>query len=127
MDNNFSFTSPTLLQYGGTYPNTLNARFRIFRPGEPLFTSLGIPIDAFGCVTALGGATPAQVTQLVFGEASDGEVEDYQWGFGPTAITLSKASTAGQETGLILVIALTAAGLAVTTYYLRRQEVLTRD
>jgi hypothetical protein len=121
-DGTINFTSPTLAAYGGTYPSTLNARFRIFRPFEPLFTTFGIPLDPFGCPSAFGGATPAQVTQLVFGDATDGEVEDYQLGFGPTAITLTNATTNNQATGLVLVLGLTAAGLVVTTFVLRRRQ-----
>jgi LPXTG-motif cell wall-anchored protein len=55
--------------------------------------------------------------------AASGEVEDNQWFFGPTAITLVNATTGSQETSLIIVLGLTAVALLVTTLYIgRRQE-----
>lgn len=117
-DSNISFTSPTVTDYGGTYPSTLNTRWRIFQPNDTLFTDLGLTLDLFGCPTS---STPAAVTQLVFGEAADGEVEDYQWGFGPTAITLSKASTSTEDVGMVIVLALVLLALVATSFYLRRQ------
>jgi hypothetical protein len=57
------------------------------------------------------------------GMAASGEVEDNQWFFGPTAITLVNATTGSQETSLIIVLGLTAVALLVTTLYIgRRQE-----
>ncbi len=58
------------------------------------------------------------------GVGTTGEVEDYQWFFGPTAITLINATTGSQETGLLLVLALTIAGLIVTMLLLRRRQAI---
>lgn len=70
----------------------INTRFRLY-DGQPVF------------VSPTGGAT-------------NGEVEDYQWDFGPTAITLTSAhtDTSGAGTGVSLVLIaglMAAAGIVV--------------
>jgi hypothetical protein len=58
------------------------------------------------------------------GQAANGEVEDYQWFFGPTAITLVNATTGSQDSALVMVLALTAAALTLTALYIgRKQEI----
>jgi len=57
------------------------------------------------------------------GQAATGEVEDYQWSFGPTAITLVNATTGHQDSALILVLALTVTALLMTTLYIVRRQV----
>ncbi|MBP7998667.1 MAG: hypothetical protein KA314_24735 [Chloroflexi bacterium] len=112
-DQTINFTSPTTAQYGGTYPSTLNARFRIFRPNEPLFSAFGLSLDGAGCPTA---STTASVLQLVFGEATDGEVEDYQWSFSPTAITLNNLNIASPQGVFPGVLVLTAGLFTIATF-----------
>lgn len=57
------------------------------------------------------------------GLGTTGEVEDYQWFFGPTAITLLNATAGNQDNALILVLGLTVIALLATTLYIgRRQE-----
>lgn len=117
-----SITTPTLADYGGTYPATLNARFRIFRPNEPLFTALGLTPDFAGCTST---SPTADVMQLVFGDASDGEVEDYQWGFTPTAIELQSTDAASQNATMpFVVMALVLVGLMGTAVALYRRQTL---
>ena len=109
-----NITTPTAAIYGGTYPATLNARFRVFQRNADLFTTLGLTLDGFGCPS---GESEANIHQLLNGLARNGEVEDYQWGFSPTAVTL-QSITADNHTntntlvGLvgILVLALVSVG-----------------
>jgi hypothetical protein len=85
--------------------------------GSPVYTRARI----FNNETdAPGGSLDASDYE---GVGATGEVEDYQWFFGPTAITLINASTGTQETGLMLVLALTVVALIVTMVYLRRRQV----
>lgn len=93
-----TITTPNQTAYsGGIYPATLNARFRIFEQNADLFTELGIPLDDYNCPTLAsfgqgGTATEAEVAGLLTGVARNGEVEDYQWGFGPNAVSLQSFS-----------------------------------
>ena len=87
-----NITTPTAADYGGSYPATLNARFRIFQRNADLFTTLGLPLDGFGC-PSLSTASEAQIAGLLTGLARNGEVEDYQWSFAPNAVTLSDTGT----------------------------------
>ncbi len=57
------------------------------------------------------------------GLGTTGEVEDHQWFFGPTAITLLNVTAGNQDNALILVLGLTVIALLVTTLHIgRRQE-----
>jgi hypothetical protein len=85
-----NITTPTTADYGGSYPATLNARFRIFQRNADLFTTLGLTLDGIGCPT---GESEANIAGLLTGLARNGEVEDYQWGFAPNAVTLSDTGT----------------------------------
>jgi hypothetical protein len=80
-----TFSIPT----GTAFNRSFNARFRLY----PAST---------------GGAA------LPTGYASGGEVEDYQWTFGPTAVTLTnlQARTASHLLGLLLCAAVLLCGLA---------------
>lgn len=96
-----TITSPTLGDYGGAYPPTLNFRFRLFQANDQLFTNEGLPLTA-GCPT---GATPAQLEALVTGLASNGEVEDHQWPFDPpTAVTFASFE-AQNNTPIVIAVA----------------------
>ncbi|MFZ0544505.1 MAG: hypothetical protein WAM60_03670 [Candidatus Promineifilaceae bacterium] len=117
-DGTVNFTSPTPAQYGGAYPTSLNARFRIFRTNDPLFSALGLTLDGFGCPTI---STPANVLQLVYGEATDGEVEDYQWGFAPSAITLGSAETRTPDGWPLVAVVLLSTGLT-TCFIIWKQK-----
>jgi hypothetical protein len=81
---------------GGGSSTTVNARFRLYP-------------------SSTGGL--AQPTGLVV----NGEVEDYQWSFGPTAITLRTAATSNHESGIVLTLTLLLLGLVTTTISLRRR------
>lgn len=87
--NALNITTPTVANYGGSYPATLNARFRAFVPNADLFSNLGLALDGFGCPTS---ESEANIQQLLNGLARNGEVEDYQWGFTPTAVSLQSIS-----------------------------------
>lgn len=93
-DTSAWFQTPTTANYGGAYPSTLNARFRIFEQNALIFDELGLgsTLDGGGCPT---NATEAQMASLLTGLAYNGEVEDYQWSFGPNAVTVSNASGLG--------------------------------
>jgi hypothetical protein len=54
-------------------------------------------------------------------DVTNGEIEDYRWGFGPTAIALSNASASNSETGFAVVFVIAAAGLAGFTLFYRRR------
>ena len=110
--NTINLTTPTLAQYSGTYPSTLNTRFRVFEHHSTIFTDLGIPTDFNGCPTP---ASVAQTAPLLTNLARNGEVEDYQWGFGPTAITLTNL-TARSSTNVA--VASIAALLVLSGAYL---------
>ena len=68
-----TFAAPLSAGDGGTYvyPSNLNTRYRLFE----------------GTCASLGG--PGAVAPRFVGNAVGGEVEDYQWGFNPTAVTLN--------------------------------------
>lgn len=126
-----SISTPTTGDYGGTYPATLNARFRIFLENAPIFAAKGIPTDGLGCPTLSGSpfggtATETQVAGLLTGAARDGEVEDYQWGFGPLAVSLSSntASTPAESAPVLPLIAVTLFGLTGLAIYMGRREQL---
>lgn len=117
-----NITTPTTANYGVSYPAVLNARFRVFAPNSALFTTYGLTLDALGCPTT---STPASVMQLVLGGARDGEVEDYQWGFSPTAvslqsITVNNTSSTTTILGLVSVLVLALVSVGVVLY--RRQS-----
>lgn len=106
-DGSVSITTPTTAEYGGAYPATLNGRFRIFQRNDPLFSA----VDGFGCPTA------AAAMALVFGQAQNGEVEDYQWGFSPTAVTLREtAATDSQTAGVMVPVAVLVLGLVTAIF-----------
>ncbi|MBK9052290.1 MAG: hypothetical protein IPL78_15700 [Chloroflexi bacterium] len=119
-----SFASPTTAQYGGTYPSTLNARFRIFLANDPLLQAVWDEDDGLGCVTS---SSATSLLPLVFGEAADGEVEDYQWGFSPTTITLNNLDIAPRQSVLPGVSVLIAGLFTIITFVTvlkRRRSVL---
>jgi hypothetical protein len=104
-----SFPAPTPGILFPQYPATLNMRFRLFPPSDPLFT--GLLLDGNGCPNALN-LTPAM--ELVSrGQATNGEIEDYIQGFGPTAVALTVLpATAGNNMNwLYIVIIFLALGL----------------
>ncbi len=81
---------------------TINARFRLFPTGSSL------------------------VAGDYVGLASDGEVEDYQWGFGPTAVSLSSFSAnnnAANSVGLVIVHESHPGGWQLHRHAPRRQGV----
>jgi hypothetical protein len=90
-----TFNIPT----GTAFPNTFNGRFRLYP------TSMSVL---------------AQPTGL----ATNGEVEDYQWNFGPTAVTLnSMAARAaiGDLAMLPILIVLGAAAILVIAWAKRHR------
>lgn len=82
--NVIDFDIPAGTFDGTTTPNPLYARFRLFET-EP--TNLG---------------------NSYFGQAVNGEVEDYLWDFGPNAVTLSHFEAAGASIPLVGFTALAA-------------------
>jgi hypothetical protein len=94
-----------------TYPSTLNMRFRFFPASDPLFNSLILPVDGNGCPNPL--STTADMETISRDEASNGEIEDYIQGFGPTAVALNVLpATAGNNINwLYIVIIFLALGL----------------
>ena len=118
-----NITSPTTADYGGTYAATLNARFRIFPRNADLFTTLGLSLDGFGCPT---GETEANMAGLLTGLARNGEVEDYQWNFGPNAVTLSDLDTQPTSFPWVALAAgtISLVGIGGALLLLRRKRVL---
>jgi uncharacterized repeat protein (TIGR01451 family) len=83
-----------------TVPNTFSARLRLY------------------AASTAGLASP-------FGAAVNGEVEDYRWAFGPTAITLGDAAvTAGRSVPVALLALLGATLLAGVALAWRRKQTL---
>ncbi|RME01300.1 MAG: hypothetical protein D6816_12500 [Bacteroidetes bacterium] len=117
--NTVNITTPTAAAYGGTYPSTLNARFRIFQRNEPLFTTLGLSLDGFGCPT---GETEANISQLLKGLADNGEVEDYQWGFSPTAVSLQNSTASSATPFMPVMVAVVVALIGTGVVLVRRQR-----
>lgn len=116
-----NITTPTVADYGGTYPSELNARFRLFQRNSALFTTLGLTLDGFSCPSV--ASSEADMAQLLTGSARNGEVEDYQWGFSPTAVTLSNmAATGNGNTPTLLIILLTFSLLASTAVTLNHRR-----
>ncbi len=104
-----TITTPTEGAYASGYPSVLNARFRVFEPNADLFTTLSIPLDDFNCPTLDsfnqgGTATEAEVAGLLTGIARNGEVEDYQWGFTPTAVNLQSFSADTDANPVVYVV-----------------------
>ncbi|MCA9936046.1 MAG: hypothetical protein H6662_15320 [Ardenticatenaceae bacterium] len=114
-----NIVTPTTGDYGGIYPPTLNARFRIFQRNADLFTALSLPLDGFGCPT---GATEIQISGLLTRLARNGEVEDYQWGFSPTAVTLQSITAESNNTLVISLIGVLALALVSVGYVLYRRQ-----
>lgn len=56
------------------------------------------------------------------GESADGEVEDYLWGFGPTAITLQNATAENPQNNMVLALVLGMVGLGVTSLILHKKQ-----
>jgi hypothetical protein len=84
--------------------STLNARFRLYE------------------------GSPSAIAPT--GSATNGEVEDYQWTFGPTAIgllDLSAGDVLRWVAGLLAVLALGTAGLAMAVRRQRLRAVVTRE
>lgn len=116
---NYTITTPTLADYGGvSYPATLNSRFRIFEPYAAIFS--GLTLDGNGCPTG----TTAQLNVLTTGDAIGGEVEDYQTGFNPTAVSLQSFTPAANSTlpviGFVGFLALAIVSLG--TFIVRREQ-----
>ncbi len=118
-----SIDTPERSDYlSGDYPATLNARFRIFAANDPIFAESGLSVGFGGCPRSNSAAT--DLIKLVYGEALDGEVEDYQWGFSPTAVSLQNVSANSTSTlptvGIIAfaLLAIIGTGVALT----RRQQ-----
>ncbi len=102
-----SFSTPASTTGGGTfvYPPVLHMRFRLFPPNDPLFASLPQqPNDVNGCPNAANDTTA--MAAISVGEASNGEVEDYVQGFGPTAVGLQSLSLSPSPKVLVIVLAL---------------------
>jgi hypothetical protein len=85
---------------GTTFPNTFNGRFRLYP------TSMGIL---------------AQPTGL----ATNGEVEDYQWNFGPTAVTLNSLAARAEagDLPLLLMFVLMGAGAVLLIAWAKRHRI----
>lgn len=91
---------------GGTFSGTSHAVYGRFRVTSPV-----------------AGSCSGSAAFAATGSASDGEVEDYAWDFGPNAVALSglSAMTPTQRPLAILVGMLALAGLAGIGLGLRRQ------
>ncbi len=102
-----TITTPTLADFGGSFPPFLYARFRVYERNDPALVAIG-GLDGLGCPTS---ASDTVLLALVSGDATNGEVEDYRWQFDvPTAVTLQDISTSN---GNVTPSALVSVGLAL--------------
>lgn len=111
---NLVFTSPTSTEFGGTYvyPGTLNARVRLFTDDQ---------LTAYG----LDPNNPdlASLQTHYEGLASNGEIEDYQWPFTPTAVTLQQTTVAPATTNWLAITTLLLAAASLVIILYRRRWV----
>lgn len=119
-----NFATPNSADSSGTfvYPATLNMRYRLFPANDPVFTVAGLALDGNGCPAVSN--TTAQMAAISIGGATGGEVEDYQQGFGPTAISLAVLGITNASSTLWLGVGLTLLLLLTTGIILRRQVAL---
>jgi hypothetical protein len=104
-----TMTLPAGYAYSGV-PRTLGARFRIYD---------GLPVNP----QPTGLALSAPTGDLFVGSSSIGEVEDYMWPFGPTAITLqTMTATSNSNTLSMLVLAIAALLSAALLFGLSRRR-----
>lgn len=120
-----NLATPNSADSGGTfvYPTTLNMRYRLFPANDPVFTVAGLALDGNGCPATSN--TTAQMAAISIGGATGGEVEDYQQGFGPTAISLATLGITGSNAMPWLVVGITLLLLLTTSVILYRQRTLT--
>jgi hypothetical protein len=103
-----SFTIPAALTYAT--PFTLGVRFRIYN---------GAAVNP----QPTGLALSAPTGDLFAGSSSIGEVEDYVWNFGPTAITLqTMTATSGSNTLGVLVLIIASLLSAALLFGLSRRR-----
>lgn len=119
-----SFAAPRSSVGGGTfvYSTPLNMRYRLFPANDPLFTAMGLALDGNGCPTAAN--TTAQMATISIRAASGGEVEDYQQGFTPTAVTLTNLQAISPAPALLIFVGALLTLLAITTAVILRQKQL---
>jgi hypothetical protein len=111
-----------------------------FEPGEQIFSDLAI--NSNGTAThafAIGGSPEFDTSYYArfrlcqaqdtcdspAGSAENGEVEDYLWGFGPTAVVLSQFGSGEMDQMLVVVVSsavLLVAGLGLYIWVRRRQR-----
>lgn len=116
----FTITSPTVAQFGGSYNTEMFLRFRLFPPNDTQFGNMNL--DSNGCPTA--GNTETALFNLATGPASAGEVEDYEWQFAaPTAVTLQSIHAQPQPMSrVIFTFGLLLAGIYLVWAYLWRRS-----
>ncbi len=121
-----NFTTPNSSDSGGTfvYPGTLNMRYRLFPANDAVFTAAGLTLDGNGCPAASN--TTAQMAAISVGGATGGEVEDYQQGFGPTAISLATLKTISTNPMMLVVVGIMMTLLLATGLALLRPVYLAR-
>lgn len=99
-DQIINITSPLVGDFGTDYNTEMFVRFRLFPVNDARFGSMAV--DGNGCPT---NASDVSLFTLSYGQASDGEVEDYEWLFtGPTAVSLSSFSANNNMVGLVSLV-----------------------
>ena len=124
-NNDGIFGSGEFYAFSGLTAGSLNT-VQLTVPGSSVYT-VGTPVNvrvrAFDPASLPGGSLDGGD---YVGPAANGEVEDYQWNFGPTAISLASLSVGVDGlpfwlVGLSLVLLL---GVGVLLWYRRRHLIL---
>jgi hypothetical protein len=96
-------------------------RFRLFSLNDPLFSAAGLTLTG-GCPD--GTNSTAQMAAITIDQGSNGEVEDYQVAFTPTAVTLNQISVTTPT--ILLPVLAVMGGLLVIVMVVKRRKPVNR-
>ena len=109
-DGNFDLTEEHVFN-NQDLGNGANQVFNVTIPGNTIYDE---GTDVFARFRLCPSEETAGYTcDTVTGETTGGEVEDYWWDFGPTAVTLSSFSAKAANTPAVALVAVAAFGLAL--------------